>query len=254
MPVLLRLALVLLLVFATPSAAAAEPICEEVARVSYDVDGRALASLADARPGERVVARVEADVSCEGYAFTLVSFARGDDRIATHDAGWARASVSEGVARAEVAATMPACSFRVQLIAGRVGDGAPVESADVDAAPCAWRAPPACPEDVVAVSRAGVVNLRWASVAGADEYRIHRAAGDEGIALLATTWGNTSFVDRDVVLERVYAYAVLAVVEDVASEACGVVRITAVPFVGAPVLGALALLAALGAFASLRRR
>lgn len=117
---------------------------------------------------------------------------------------------------------------------------------------------PPCPPDVQVNARAdGDIELTWDAVADADEYRIYRSGpDDEGDfqAYASVDGSTTSFVDEDVVQGSTYRYFVTAVVDGVESENCEIVEATAIPFFPGLMVGALAVLGGVGAFAWLRRR
>ena len=113
---------------------------------------------------------------------------------------------------------------------------------------------PPCPPGLVAAALddAGV-ELNWTAVAGADGYMVYRAEADGDFEAIAAV-EETTFLDLDVTGGVVYSYYVTAFVGDVESVGCQVVTVTAIPFFGAPILLAVAVAGAVGAYAVLRRR
>ena len=125
----------------------------------------------------------------------------------------------------------------------------PDESGD-----CAAADIPSCPPNVTATAGdEGVIALGWTAVAGADAYRVYRH-GPEGGWLRVATLNATAYVDNDTEVGATYSYRVTAVADGVESTGCPVVTATAIPFFPALVVGALALVGAVGAYAWLRRR
>ncbi|HVM45297.1 MAG TPA: hypothetical protein VM582_05125 [Candidatus Thermoplasmatota archaeon] len=105
----------------------------------------------------------------------------------------------------------------------------------------------------------GDVRLEWTASANATIYYVYRSDGVEGPdgRLSWVDVGNTtgtSFVDATAEAGETYVYDVTASDGRLANaEACELVQVTAVPFFGAPLLAALALVGGVGAFAWMRR-
>ena len=97
------------------------------------------------------------------------------------------------------------------------------------------------------------IELTWGGVANATHYVVYRAVGGGDFEMLNTTM-ETSYTDWDVEVGVTYEYYVTSVIGGIESENCEIVEATAVPFFGAPILGAIALLGGVGAFVAFRRR
>ena len=117
---------------------------------------------------------------------------------------------------------------------------------------------PDCPTDLNARAEADTsgdpINIiEWDAVTDADSYRIYRAVEGGDFEFVDSTT-ETSYTDTDVEVGVSYEYTVNAVVDNVESEDCDIVEVTAVPFFGAPILGALALVGSVGALMYFRRK
>lgn len=115
---------------------------------------------------------------------------------------------------------------------------------------------PACVGGLEAGARGnGDVQLSWAPTPGARQYDILRGDGDGPLAPFATTpGGTTTFVDASTSPGTTYRYAVVANGPPTNGPSCTPVEITAVPFLGAALVGGVSLLAVLGAVVVMRRR
>lgn len=112
---------------------------------------------------------------------------------------------------------------------------------------------PPCPANVLVAALAeGGVHLTWDGSADGT-FVVYRAVGEEDFEMLASVTG-PGYTDTTTTAGVTYSYYVTAVEGDVESMGCMVVSVTAVPFFGAPVLGALALAGAVLAYAVFRRR
>lgn len=117
-------------------------------------------------------------------------------------------------------------------------------------------APPVCEATLVASAESDGVHLEWEAASEEHNqvafYRVLR----DGLELAQTQ--DTSFVDTTAAAGQTYVYEVQAHGEAAAGgtvfTSCGTVEVTAVPFWGAPILGAIALVGTIGAYATLRRR
>lgn len=113
-----------------------------------------------------------------------------------------------------------------------------------------------CPAmNLTAVANAdGSISLNWTDVgSAADEYNIYRGADGGSLVFLAST-SNTTYTDETTTVGVTYAYAITIMKDGRESEICARAQATAIPFFGAPLLTALALLGSVGAFVALRRR
>lgn len=141
--------------------------------------------------------------------------------------------------------------------------------------------PPACPDNVLAMTQDDGILLTWdyhlpageRDAAGESEFKVYRADGsdvdpdeerfgedqyvenDERFTLIATLDADTTeeYLDANVVEGEVYAY-IVTFDDGVESGNCDIVEATAIPFFGAPLLGALALAGCVGAYAYARRK
>lgn len=113
---------------------------------------------------------------------------------------------------------------------------------------------PPCPPGLIAaaVGSSGV-NLTWSAVADVDAYAVYRAEGEGDFELIALVEG-TAHLDEDVAPGVTYSYYVTAVVGDTESVGCEDVSVTLVPFFPGMLVGALALVGGVAAYATLRRR
>lgn len=112
---------------------------------------------------------------------------------------------------------------------------------------------PPCPGGVAAAALPeGGVHLTWTGAAD-QTFVVYRAVGEGDFEFLTSVTGS-SYTDTTTSTGVTYSYYVTNVVGDLESEECMVVTVTAVPFFGAPVLGALALAGAVLAYATFRRR
>lgn len=99
------------------------------------------------------------------------------------------------------------------------------------------------------------ITLEWTAAASAGGYMVYRASeGGDFEAIANVSASTTTYVDTDTVAGTTYEYYVTALVGNVESEACAVVKVTAVPFFPSAIAGALVLVAGVGAYAALRRK
>lgn len=106
----------------------------------------------------------------------------------------------------------------------------------------------------------GDVRLTWSAAANATHYFVYRTDGDQ-LPNGQTDWDflanvtATEYVDLTAEAGVTYAYEVVSSDGALAMNgSCPVVEVTAVPFFGAPLLGAVAAVGAVGAYAWMRRR
>lgn len=113
---------------------------------------------------------------------------------------------------------------------------------------------PPCPDGVVAVALDdGGVRLAWTTVTGASTYNVYRASGDEDFEYVAST-SSTFYLDATTVGGVTYSYYVTAGADASEAIGCESVEVTAIPYFPNVVVGALALVGAVGAYAVLRRK
>lgn len=126
--------------------------------------------------------------------------------------------------------------------------------------PCEGGSNPPCPEglQVTARSSNGTADnfLEWEAVENATGYNVYRAVDGGDFEYQVTIDAPyTSYVDdHGIVPGTTYEYYVTALVGGVESENCESVQVTAVPFFGGVVLGALAVVGGVGAYVWLRRK
>lgn len=232
---------------------------------------------ADENPDVRNVPHVSCDVYVEGFKMGddsgwIKFFAwppTGEKTEVTptgDDLNW---SADSGAASGEYHFTkgayyLPAGHYRVEVY---TTDGHPGSDAGHFAkAKTFWVEPceapvvnPPCPPGVMATasSTAGVAQILidWQPVANADAYVVYRATGGADFEWMATVTDDTSWADTQVVAGTTYEYYVTAVVDGIESEECAIIQATAVPFFGGgPLLGALAVVGGVVAYAALRRK
>ena len=121
--------------------------------------------------------------------------------------------------------------------------------------PCEGEAPEIpCPPNVTATANSdGSILIDWDAVADVDGYIVYRAVGEGEFEMIATTNG-TEHLDTDTEVGTTYSYYVTAFKGDFESEDCPVVMATAIPFFPTMLVGALALVGSVGAYAWFRRR
>ena len=113
---------------------------------------------------------------------------------------------------------------------------------------------PDCPAGVGATANdGGSITLSWTAADGATTYNVYRGPNADSMTLVGTTT-ETSFTDETTEAGNTYTYRVTAVGPGGESEDCGVIEATAIPFFPSFVVGALALVGAVGAYAVVGRK
>ncbi|HVM44391.1 MAG TPA: hypothetical protein VM582_00545 [Candidatus Thermoplasmatota archaeon] len=204
---------------------------------------------------DRIEAVVEVGEDCGGVAVVLSAYKAHPEEGSFTLFHESSVVVPDGGGRVEVGPTVaPECRFVVILW---LGQGPPVALLDL-----AEGGEGACDESAfqcgVVEARAnpdGSVTLSWAALDAVDGYVILRAEGDGEVAPLDfIETGATAYTDTTSVAGETYVYVVVPVLNGVPARFCESVGVTAVPFFGAPLLGALALVGVVGAYAAMRRR
>ena len=114
--------------------------------------------------------------------------------------------------------------------------------------------PPDCPEDLVAIPQAdGSVLLTWGEVDAAVEYGVYRGVGEGEMVFLDSTT-DTEYLDTTTAVGQTYSYTVTAFDGVLESKGCAKVTTTAIPFFPSALLGAVAVVGSVGAFAWMRRK
>lgn len=186
--------------------------------------------------------------------------ATGDSQVWTADFG----SEGGGWHMLEGPYYLPAGHYRVEI---HTDDGHPGSDAGHFAKsktfwvePCdETLASPPCPTvtraEASATDGSNHVTLGWAPTPEADAYVVYRALELGEFEAVGDVGGDvTMFVDTGTVAGTTYEYYVTAVIDGVESEACAMVKVTAVPFFPSAIVGALVLVGAVGAYAALRRK
>ena len=234
----------------------------------YFADGDRFESsdtLEPAREGDTIYGQGTTDPDCEGELFTLVVSTRMGDEVALFDSSSSvafRPREHFDFAFWEVDVDVPACEFLIEFYFGDAESGELLLSHEGGATPCTGdETPPAeleCVSDLAGTAgQDASITIAWGAAEGAETYYVLRAAenDDEGWRLVAELDAETlEWRDETTEAGVAYAYQVVVGAGDSVSGDCPIIEVTAVPFFGAPILGALALVGGVGAYAALRRR
>ncbi|HET6405078.1 MAG TPA: hypothetical protein VFH78_10560 [Candidatus Thermoplasmatota archaeon] len=237
-----------------------ECVAADVTALSYTItraDGTSFETdalfEAELHAEDRISATLEVGEDCAGVVVALSSYLAHDDLSYTlfHEA---TAVVPEGGGRVEVGPTVaPDCTFVVILWLGQGPPLAFIDGAMGGEGECGETSFQ-CSVVTASAGAEGAIALSWSEVAGADGYAIVRTdASGEEVFLAFLEADATSYTDDSTIVGQTYTYSVVPFLNGVPARFCESVEVTAVPFFGAPLLGALALVGVVGAYAAFRR-
>lgn len=213
----------------------------------------------DIQQGDSIWFQANADLHCEGQVLTLVTWQRDENSAVSFQkqgADFYQPRAHADFTYLEMYLDVPDCMFRVELWMGEARTGILLDSADGGSTPC-WPPGLECQEDTAATANAdGSVTLTWSAAPEAETYIVMRMVhgSEEGWQKVGEVEA-TTFTDAGTQTGVTYDYWVFPAAEGPRyGEDCPIVQVTAVPFFGAPLLGALATVGAVGAYATLRRR